>query len=239
MVEYTCELCKFSTKYKNDYTRHTQRKKHILKVEEHGKSVLETPKNSSLHVNTQENTNLEVKQSANLSYKCDACGNVFNRINNLTRHYKICIKKDNEMNELKALLNGYKKEKENDYKEIEFYKEEMKYYKKLLFETGKMMKSSVNSLTYVMENYSDAPAIQTISCNVINKKRSKINKLIEEILCAYRNKVLDKFLGDTIVDLYKKDNPEDQSIWNTDSTRLTYLLKEILGNKNSIESFVK
>ena len=52
-------------------------------------------------------------------------------------------------------------------------------------------------------------------------------KFIEEITYQYYNKSLSNYLGDIIVKHYKKKDPEKQSIWNSDSTRLTYIVREL------------
>lgn len=39
-----------------------------------------------------------------------------------------------------------------------------------------------------------------------------------------------KFLGSIVVDCYKKENSSDQSLWNTDTTRCSYIVKYIRNN---------
>ena len=45
---------------------------------------------------------------------------------------------------------------------------------------------------------------------------------------------LHQYLGDFIVKYYKKDDPKQQSVWSSDVSRLTYIIKELLDNKQSI-----
>tara|TARA_B100000674_G_scaffold294291_1_gene244054 strand:- start:257 stop:628 length:372 start_codon:yes stop_codon:yes gene_type:complete len=45
MVLYYCEYCKFSTKYKTNYTRHLETKKHLKQVEIQTKNKQEPPQN--------------------------------------------------------------------------------------------------------------------------------------------------------------------------------------------------
>src|SRR5438876_510739 len=49
----------------------------------------------------------------------------------------------------------------------------------------------------------------------------------------FNNNSLDKFFGDFIIKHYKKDDPAKQSIWNSDLSRLNYVVKELLANNNS------
>ncbi len=52
-------------------------------------------------------------------------------------------------------------------------------------------------------------------------------------LLKHNHKKLNKFIGNYIITAYKKENPEKQSLWNTDSSRLTFVIKELITNKSS------
>jgi len=41
----------------------------------------------------------------------------------------------------------------------------------------------------------------------------------------YKRNKLEKYIGDILVSHYKKENKLDQSLWATDTTRCTYLIK--------------
>ena len=58
-------------------------------------------------------------------------------------------------------------------------------------------------------------------------------KLIDWIIYNHNHKILHKYLGDFIIKVYKKEKPSEQSIWNTDSSRLTYIIKDLINNKSS------
>lgn len=62
----------------------------------------------------------------------------------------------------------------------------------------------------------------------------KNDNLMLILIYNYNNNTLHKFLGDFIVKNYKKEDPAQQSIWNSDVSRLTYIIKELLSN--NIES---
>lgn len=78
-----------------------------------------------------------------------------------------------------------------------------------------------------------APAIKEISMQEISTFEDSEKKIVEDILSAYKHKTLGKYLGNFILKIYKKEDPKNQSIWNTDDNRLTYLIKELLSNKSS------
>jgi len=165
----------------------------------------------------------------------------------LSKHINTCKSKQREDNELKnkikelnAQLELFKTENKHYIDTVDHYKaenqhqlEETNYYKQLLREAGGLVKKSVSSLTYVVDNYDNAPALQIISVDEFKKIEESEKKIVEEILSAYKHKTLDKYLGTYIVKIYKKDDPQAQSIWNTDDSRLTYLIRELLNNKTS------
>jgi hypothetical protein len=113
---------------------------------------------------------------------------------------------------------------------------------------------------YIQKNYSDAPALGKLELSdyamltyepEVSKKSGKKkkvtdndsnedmddvmnNKLIQILIYNYNNNTLHKFFGDFIVKNYKKEDPSQQAIWNSDVSRLTYIIKELL--YNNIES---
>ena len=64
----------------------------------------------------------------------------------------------------------------------------------------------------------------------IDKGREK-EKFVEKLLYKHRQKILDEYLGKIIVRHYKKKDPSKQSIFNSDTTRLTYIVRELFTNK--------
>ncbi len=121
----------------------------------------------------------------------------------------------------------------NSEKESKHYKQETEYYKFLLTEAGGMVKNSISTLSCLVKNYNDAPAIKMITIADVPKLEKNKKKLAEEVISAFRHKTLDRYFGDLIIGVYKKSDPKEQSIWNTDSSRYTYLIKEPVKNKLS------
>lgn len=55
----------------------------------------------------------------------------------------------------------------------------------------------------------------------------------KDLIFYYKKNKLDKYLGDFIVKHYKKDNPELQAMWNSDTERLNYFIRELYNIKNN------
>ena len=64
--------------------------------------------------------------------------------------------------------------------------------------------------------------------NTYNKDKEKF---IEKLVYKHKEKILDDYLGKIIVRHYKKKDPAQQSIFNSDTTRLTYIIRELFSNK--------
>ena len=250
MVKYECNLCNYLTKNKSDLTKHLKTKKHleILTKKTNNISDKLLP---PIHLSYTSHTNSSsiVTPLIKNQLQCDYCERIFTRYDNLGRHIKSCEakRKCNEDNELKKQLqelrlqvellktkSNYTEDKNKHItKEKDHYKDEATYYKNMLMEAGGLVKKSVSALTYSIKNYDDAPTIKTIEVDKIDSFKNPNKQMMEDILSMYKHKTLNKHLGDAILKIYKKDTPGDQSIWNTDDTRLTYLVKELLSNKSS------
>lgn len=52
---------------------------------------------------------------------------------------------------------------------------------------------------------------------------------VDHILFNYSAKKLNKWIGDLIVKVYKKEDPFDQAVWATDINRYSYMISEVVG----------
>ena len=251
MDTYECINCNYSTKRQDNYNRHVKSLKHIEKVLSYTNnknnkidqlvSIQWTP--SRLPVDYQK-TKYESEKSG---YVCEYCNKSISRYNNVKKHLNSCVEKKKEENNLKEHIKElniqlelfktknehYMEENKHYIEEVDHYKEETNYYKQMLREAGGLVKKSVGSLTYIVDNYENAPALQAITMNDIDVLEDNEKKFVEDVLSAFKHKTIGKYLGNFIIKLYKKDDPRIQSIWNTDDSRLTYLIKELFNNKSS------
>lgn len=77
-----------------------------------------------------------------------------------------------------------------------------------------------NSEEYLLEYSSEEEDEETVK-----------SKFVELLTYKYENDTLDKYLGNIIIKSYKKDDPAQQSIWNSDTSRLTYVIHELFNNQ--------
>jgi hypothetical protein len=132
---------------------------------------------------------------------------------------------------------------ENDLSKIDLKvdheKEKCDIYKK----TSELLESSMeitkSALKYANLHYKNAPGLEPITnFNILNydisdEKQKK--ELLNIILYNYRQKTITQLFGDHIISIYKKDIPNEQSIYSTDSSRLNYIIKSNQKNKWKVD----
>lgn len=104
----------------------------------------------------------------------------------------------------------------------------------LIIDKGEtIFKSSISAMKYAMKHFSNAPALTAFTSYELLETKNK-NSTVDNILFSYKNDLLHKYIGDIIIKAYKKDKVVEQSMWNTDSTRLSYIIK-CLVDKNDLK----
>jgi hypothetical protein len=92
---------------------------------------------------------------------------------------------------------------------------------------------SISTSKFITQRLTQAPPL------IMNKKEvsglleytpDKKYQPIDYIFSSYDNKELDKWIGDLIIKIYKKENPFDQSIWSTDTSRFSFLVCQVVQN---------
>lgn len=215
---YKCNICTYESKRKDLYQKHLDTKLHINK--------------------TQDNTR-----------HCNICDkDMVVTLENFNSHIMTCV--DNKLNEYKNIISHFKeknieyKEKlidsENKYKNLEIkydnLDKEFKGYlltnKNVIYNYINNTNNTVNSISsynYVNKYFDTAPELAKITdYNLYDKTQNVF--YIRELIFYYKEKTLPKFIGDHIIKLYKKENPKEQSVRNTDTTRLSYIVR-IISNK--------
>ena len=87
---------------------------------------------------------------------------------------------------------------------------------------------SVDALTFLMTHRKNAPELKKITQENAQALLTHENKLYDYLLHYNSENKLDQYIGDIILKYIKKENPEEQSVWNSDVSRLTFLIREIV-----------
>jgi hypothetical protein len=93
----------------------------------------------------------------------------------------------------------------------------------------------INVYNYVSSNFNEAQPIRMLEKQDIDKLLTvdqNIKHTIEELLIFNQSKYnLDKFLGEIIINAYKKEDPEEQQFWASNVQKLTFIVRQILNKR--------
>ena len=263
MPIYKCDICNYTAKTKSNLNKHLKTKNHkqneiifntsknnLVKVRQETGKKQDQSNNINkkyeciyckLKFTRGNNVSLHLK-TCSAKKKYDEENELKNQLKSkdkvIESKDKVIESKDKVIESKDKEIINYKKEIENNkenYKEKEeHYKKEIEYYRKLLENAGNiLLQKSISTINYVSNSYNTAPKIEILEGNKIKLLENNHNKLIELIMYNHNHKKLNKFIGNYIITAYKKKNPEKQSLWNTDSSRLTFVIKELITNKSS------
>jgi len=240
MDEFMCEICT------RNFTRKGNLNKHLLSkhgIDNRSKSIKnpnsdfsKMPKKSIPRIlapqkntqNPQKNTILLLSKSVT----CNYCEKTLSRQDALSRHLKICKVKNDKLRRYDEMKKEFT-EMEKEYTEI---KSELKRKDDIIDTTTKANKYAMSTFSYLAKKFIDTPALSKTHGTQLDTIMYKDHntdddfELVECLIYYHRYKRLHEYIGDTIVSIYKKDDPEAQSIWNSDTQRLSYIIRTIVDN---------
>ena len=230
---FVCEPCDYETKRSTDLNKHLSTKKHIKNMKENEK------------------------------FFCKYCNQKFTQKSNLSRHERhICSMNTDkiESNKLIEELINKKLAEQNQNLIKEFTEQSKNLVRQLAEENqnlakgfcsqndklidlatinAKSTKKSLSMMSYANKHLTKAPPLKLLehkeAVKLLTYDKNSKHPLGTRIVYNYKEKILDEFLGDMIVEWYKKKNPDDQSIWSTDTSRLSFILMNIFSETGKKE----
>jgi len=204
---YECDVCEYTTKRLTDYERHKQTQKHII---------------------NQKNRNVRI---------CEFCDKQFSTKANLNRHQKnSCgyvektgLKVETIQNVIFEKPNDNEKDKKIACLQDEV--NELKVQTKILLNLATDHSKSMRGMTRIIKNFKNNPPMKqlegpaAIKLLTYDNKKSEID-VVNTLVIKHRNKILKEYFGDIIISAYKKDDPELQSVWGIDTSRLIFTIKQ-------------
>ena len=229
-MEYQCEPCDYSSNDKSNFLKHNISKKHIKKTTK----IPCSPKLAETREKCSKNV-IDI-------FSCNFCNFKCSRMSNLTRHKNICADAiiENKNKEFSIIIENKNKEIDNLKKALDVMTKDKDALFKLTTDIQTTNNTSVSALNYVIQNHKKAPPLQQLdqkkAKNLLKFKDNDepfVNdELVELLIYNFKKKNLDKCIGDMLLKHYKKNDPSEQSIWNSDTSRLTFLIKDIVGDKS-------
>ena len=161
---------------------------------------------------------------------CIYCNSIFTDKSSLSRHVnKRCSEKQKILDAVKE-KDRIIDEKDKTIKKLE---EDIEYFKRVHEVGNKTTNKSVNALSYLATKHKKTPPLKAIDqegAKKVLEYKPDDDTLIEQLIYQFKNKTIDEYVGKIIVENYKDKNPLKQSIWNSDTSRFTYLIKEVVGD---------
>ena len=139
--------------------------------------------------------------------------------------------KEKEKEELKKEKEELKREKEEEKKKLE---DQLLYYRDVLYNKSEN-DCNITNMNFINKHYQDAPVLEgpknlhkLFIADKTAKQEVYYENLARELGSHQRLKILHKVISDFIVKDYCKEDKSKQSMWNSDSSRLNYIIKECI-----------
>lgn len=219
-MKHICEKCNYETNDKSNFNKHL-------------KSVAHIQVNSKVNNKLTENVNYKVPGK----FQCPKCDKKFTSAPGLSRHKnkfcKIDVIKEQLRDELKKefeleLMRQQLEHKDEIIKTIKEDNQELKQYIKT---TKPTTTYNISIKKMIQQTYPNAPHLERLDdYSILHDDNTD---LMQDLIYYSRKNRVNKYIGDIIIKFYKKDDPKDQSLWSTDSSRLKYIIKELITTNNS------
>jgi hypothetical protein len=90
---------------------------------------------------------------------------------------------------------------------------------------------SMDALTFLVTHRKKAPPLKRLTKESTKELICCDEKLLKYVLHQNSAGTLSDYISDIILNYIKKDDPNQQSVWNSDVSRLTYLIRDLVGDE--------
>lgn len=240
-MKYTCNSCNYSTDDSGNWSKHKKTKSHIKSVQENDVSnlMVNVPKDLLAHLMAKYSTDIK-------KYVCPFCDEVFSSGSCLSRHKhhrcsknKTNSKTDSKTGsktennkiiiELRTKIDELEKQNDELEKQNLELRDDKQCLKTIVDKAQNVASASVGALGYIIANFTKAPLLEPMQTKEIENycggEKKEIAIVISEL---HRDGELLEYLGNLFISIYKKKNPDEQSLWNSDCSRLNYVIRTIV-----------
>lgn len=222
---FKCEVCKYNTSNKSNYNKHLQCK---------------------LHMDNCETAKKFRNKRIDATHRCNGCNKIYRHQSGLCRHKRYCEEPDKnqksadiieELTTIKTMMVDCQNKMVDYQKQNDALRDQLMEYAKNNPSVSNTYNISIKNC--LQRDYADAPALEGLPDYFTltyedDEYPYEEYRFIDTLIYNYENSCLIKYLGDFVIQNYKKDDPAQQSMWSSDISRLTYIIKELLATNNSI-----
>ena len=179
------------------------------------------------------------------SFKCRYCDKIFTLKSSLTRHINHrCLAKARADNDLEWQKEIYKQLLDREREITKDKSNQINYLASELKDARYQTKDQMSLFKTLITMYKDNLPCQTMHCQVtadFQHRYMEVHEMLNDLtvpptavtveikmddLFYYKDhKNLDTFIGQKLVDEYKKKDPKSQAIWSSDVARLVFIIR--------------
>jgi hypothetical protein len=131
--------------------------------------------------------------------------------------------------QLKKQLDTVNKKYEKVSNDLfEILKKDKEYFQENQKASTSTIDKSLDALSYLMKYRKEAPKLQQLTHQNAKDLLTEEKRLYDYLMWHNGEGTLHQYIGDIVLKYIKKDNPDDQSVWNSDVSRLTYLIMDLV-----------
>ena len=217
MVLYICSPCNYTTKNRSDFKKHENRQKHM----QNSQACILNKSYKKLSLLKSIETAISIQRDSTRFnetekiFTCKFCNIELKTTTNYNRHLKTCIQRKDQMEKDKLEHKLLEKEKElkKSEKQVQKLENDKNYYRGLIDNLSTLGPKNFNSVTYILNNYAEAPHIKAIEPKKLKQFKDLDDTKVENVLSYYRNNLLYDHIIEAIIYIHKKDDPSQQSVW--------------------------
>ena len=225
---FTCESCKYVTTIKGNYLKHCSTQKHIINIKEFFLCDVCSYKTSNkynynLHTNTQKHI-LNINTQKHISNINKEEKNIpIQQDDTLINTVKTIQKQLEQFNQKIEQVDGRTNNNEQKLKNMEKSRSQILHLlNKVMQNNPSIEYINQDTIIYQLEEFFKIDTYIKDTMSDLEKK----HKLSDTLLNLFNNNKLVEYLTLFIKQLYTKENKREQSIFNTDPSRLNYVIKE-------------
>lgn len=241
--KFECKACTYYTNNKFCYDKHVKSYKHSSKQAEYNRIKKEKEDREQREREEREE---RAKKDIKNVFMCIRCNSSFTTSQSLSRHSVTCAQRNSfvdKIQELENIIQTKDKHMQTMENTIKMLQETINYERTQ--EKSQMSASNYLSVTYhaspvlsqlrdmsiFLNNETDNEIDYASDDESDNEEDNEIrnkNLLLDNLISFHRENKLVNFIGKALVLQYKTNDPHDQSVWNSDTDRLTYFIKKKL-----------